>query len=188
MEVICYGCRERGHYVTKCPNKQKGNSKNPKSKTSTGEDMNAFNAIFMSRNFNDGDIYVDSGASVHLTARKDWLQNVKTDGETKEITVANKSKMSTSVYGSLFIKTVVGKEQFNITINKIYYCPGITTNLLSVGQLIKNGNKVEFTENGCVITNKQGKAIATADSLDNVYELNFEKQMPQSCLNTINLG
>ncbi|KAG5874329.1 hypothetical protein JTB14_018884 [Gonioctena quinquepunctata] len=54
--------------------------------------------------------------------------------------------------------------------------PGLTTNLLSVGKLINNGNKVNFEENCCKIYNKHNELVAMADLINNVYEMRVKKE------------
>ncbi|KAG5896253.1 hypothetical protein JTB14_011371 [Gonioctena quinquepunctata] len=49
--------------------------------------------------------------------------------------------------------------------------PQLTTNLLSVSQLIKNGNQVIFDILGCKIYNKGNTLIGVAELVHNVYKL-----------------
>ncbi|KAJ8930120.1 hypothetical protein NQ314_017110 [Rhamnusium bicolor] len=96
--------------------------------------------------FKTTDWYVDSGASIHLTARKEWLQNERTP-DLPEIVVANKTKISVESAGDVQLKTVVDNLEHNVLLKKVQFVPELTTNLLSVCQLISNGNKVCFDEN-----------------------------------------
>lgn len=49
--------------------------------------------------------------------------------------------------------------------------PRLTTNLLSVSELIKNGNSVIFESSHCYIRNKNNVLVATAVSTNGVYKL-----------------
>lgn len=45
---------------------------------------------------------------------------------------------------------MVNKQKFDIKIYNIQYVPGLTTNILSISQLIKTGNHQKvFNEKGC---------------------------------------
>ncbi|KAG5879896.1 hypothetical protein JTB14_010414 [Gonioctena quinquepunctata] len=66
-DVKCYKCKQKGHFKNKCPNPENDS----KSRSS-----NAFSAVFLNGSFNKDDWYVDSGASVHLTANKNLLENL----------------------------------------------------------------------------------------------------------------
>lgn len=70
--VKCFRCKQIGHYSNMCPNDDK-NSSNVKKKVR--KQTNAFSAVFLNGNYNKTDWYVDSGASMHLTANENWVEN-----------------------------------------------------------------------------------------------------------------
>lgn len=49
--------------------------------------------------------------------------------------------------------------------------PQLSTNLLSVSQLVRKGNKVTFDDNGCRILDNCGELIAVADLYNGMYRL-----------------
>lgn len=124
---------------------------------------NLFSAGFANGNFQRSDWYVDSGASFHFTANEDWIINKNYDVKVSEIMVANKTKLPVKCSGDVEIKTVVGKEYFDILVQNVLYVPEITVNLLSVSQLINSGNIVKFEHNSCRIYNSRNHLVATAD-------------------------
>lgn len=158
--IICFKCKQAGHYMSKCPN----------NKLDTG-----LSAVFTTGKFKNTDWYIDSGASVHLTAKKEWLTNERKP-DLLEIMVANKTKIPVECAGDVQIKTVINEETFNVLLNNVQYVPDLTTNLLSVGQLISNGNKVIFDKKGCKIYNTNNVLVGTANLENNVYKLSIEKQ------------
>lgn len=162
-EVRCFKCKELGHYMNKCP----------KNSTNGDKDMisNAFSAVFLSGNFKANEWYVDSGASVHLTARKDWLENIDYGGFPKEIVIANGTTIQALCSGNLTVSTKVNNRIESINIYNVFYVPEITTNLLSVSQILKKGNKIKFEKEVCNIFNAGGSLIAEAVLSDNVYKL-----------------
>lgn len=166
-DITCFKCKKLGHFMSQCPENKKDKDKN--------EPSNAFNAVFLTGKFDKSDWYVDSGCSVHLTSRKDWLKNITKDVQMKEITVANENKLAIECGGDIDITTTVEDKQHPITVCNALYVPELMTNLLSVSQLIKNNNKVIFHGSGCDIYNSKHQLIATASLVDNVYKLNFEK-------------
>ncbi|KAG5896184.1 hypothetical protein JTB14_016959 [Gonioctena quinquepunctata] len=123
-DIICYRCKQPGHFMSKCPqfNQNKGTDKQTKG---------AFNVVFLNTNFNNNDWYLDSGASVHLTCRQDWLLNQR-EPIVKDIMIANNSKITVKSSGEVDILTKVGKENFEIEIQNAQYVPELATNLLSI--------------------------------------------------------
>lgn len=167
-KVVCYKCKQPGHFKNKCPNSyQKRDS--PKENKS-----NAFSAVFLTNGFNDDDWYVDSAATNHVTSRKDWLLNVE-QADIDKITVANNEHISVDCVGQANITTIVNNQKFDIVVNDVLYVPKLSTNLLSVSQLTKRGNRVVFTDQGCQIYNRNGTLISTADLVNNMYKLNLNK-------------
>ena len=85
--------------------------------------------------------YFDTGATHHLTNNKDWLSNY--NSLQTPITVR---------FGNNGVKQALGKGEISFklqadnifSIGNVYYVPGITKNLLSVGQAIENGASIEF--------------------------------------------
>lgn len=162
-DIRCYKCKEIGHFKSNCPNKGE------KSKTSS-----VFSAAFINGEFDKHDWYVDSGASVHLTANKDWLENVSEDTKEQNVMIANKTRITVNCVGNVNLNTVVNKQKYSITIKNALYVPELATNLLSVSELIKNENTVIFEENCCKIYNKEKVLVATADLINKVYRLNVD--------------
>ena len=96
--IVCFKCKQKGHFMSKCPN---------------GKSESGFGAVFTTGQFKNTDWYVDSGASVHLTTRNEWLVN-KRCPDMSIILVANNSKISVKNAGDMYIKTVVGCEEKKI--------------------------------------------------------------------------
>lgn len=86
--------------------------------------------------------------------------------------------MTVAYSGNIKIKTVVNGEEHDIIIKNACYVPEITTNSLSLSQLIVIGNHIDFIDNDCKIL------IAVADHIDKVYRLNFGKGS-QNCFHVI---
>ncbi|CAD7076824.1 unnamed protein product [Hermetia illucens] len=55
--IKCYKCHKTGHYKNQCDLQKK-------------KESNAFSALFLSAKFSTTDFYIDSGASMHITAKK----------------------------------------------------------------------------------------------------------------------
>lgn len=68
-DVTCFNCQQKGHYRNKCPILKKKFEQFKKSEQKN-VNTNAFSAVFLSGDFNKSDWYIDSGASVHLTANE----------------------------------------------------------------------------------------------------------------------
>lgn len=163
----CYRCKQIGHYRNQCTvDKYSSNTK-----SSERKQTNAFNAVFLNGRFSRNDWYVDSGASAHLTSNENWIKNVSTEYSIKEIVVANEEKLSVKCSGDVQIATVTDDSEYDVIVKGVLCVPKLTTNLLSVSQLVKNGNQVVFTTSGCNIYNRNGQLVAMASLTNGVYKL-----------------
>ncbi|KAL3281439.1 hypothetical protein HHI36_004648 [Cryptolaemus montrouzieri] len=82
-DIICYKHQQPGHFKSNC-----SKWKNVQLGCKSGDSKSAFLAIFLSKSYTRDEWYLDSGASVHLTCRDDWLRN-KRKSEFQQIMVAN---------------------------------------------------------------------------------------------------
>lgn len=167
-DVKCYNCKQMGHFKNKCPNIVNKPTENHQK--STG----AFNVVFLSGSFSSDDWYIDSGASFHLTAKDDWIENSR-PSFLQEIMVANRAKMKVKCCGDVSIKSIVGNTVLNITVKNVLCAPELTTNLLSVSQMIKSGNTVCFEEKSCKVYDGNNTLVAEAELINGVYRLKLEK-------------
>ncbi|KAH9639407.1 hypothetical protein HF086_002096 [Spodoptera exigua] len=163
-KITCYKCKEDGHYRNQCPLLKNNNNKC------------VFNVVFLNGKFNKTEWYVDSGASAHMTANESWIKDMNATPCLTEIVVADESKVPVVCSGDV---DIVSDLNFNITVKDVLCVPSLTTNLLSVSELIKNGNSVSFDEKHCYIRNKSNILVATADLSDGVYKLRLHTR---SCM------
>lgn len=174
-QIKCYKCKKIGHYKNQCP----------ELKLKEAGLAGAFSVAFLNGEFSTEDWYIDSGASVHMTANRDSLRDMRKH-EIKEIVVANKTSMPVMCAGDTLLTTCVNNDQFDIRVKNVLYIPNLTTNLLSVSQLIANGNTVSFEKNCCNIRDKHNKLIGVASLKNGVYKLNTVKSvgLAASAVNT----
>lgn len=164
-KIQCFKCKQMGHYRNQCMNTRNSTEMERKQ-------TNAFSAVFLSGIYSKSDWYIDSGASVHLTTNEDWIKNASYNQCTKEIIVANNNKVPVKCSGNVQITTCTDNCNFDVTVEEVMCVPSLTTNLLSVSQLIKKGNRVIFRDCACEIYNKTGVLVAIAKLVNGVYKLN----------------
>ncbi|KAB2608123.1 retrovirus-related Pol polyprotein from transposon TNT 1-94 [Pyrus ussuriensis x Pyrus communis] len=141
----CYNCDKFGHWARECTVGkivQKANSAN---QVEVSGNLFYANSAISETNIN-GNWYVDSGCSNHMTGNADLLVDINTN-------VAGKVQMPTGVLvnvagmGSLQIDTNRGKRY----IREVMHLPGLKENLLSVGQMDEHGYYLVFGGGLCSI-------------------------------------
>lgn len=159
--ITCFKCKEIGHYRNQCPLLQKR----------VEVSSCVFSVVFLDGAYGKSEWYVDSGASAHMTCNNDWIANGDSNPRLPEIIVANDTKVPVLCSGDVQITTGCN---YNITVKDVLCVPSLTTNLLSVSELIKNGNNVVFEASNCYIRNKVNELVATASLNNGVYKLDIK--------------
>lgn len=117
------------------------------------------------------EFYIDSGCSSHMIAEKSLMTN-SVAVQNKTVIVANSSSLRIESRGDVRLELDVEGRTEIVRLKNVLYVPGLCANLISVSQVIQNGNRVEFNEKKCIVYNSKNKAIATASLIDGVYRLN----------------
>lgn len=117
----------------------------------------------------------DSGASYHMTARKEWFAVFEPLPKGKiTISLGNGDVVSAEGIGQINTKSIVKGQLETHTLHDVLFVPKITRNLFSIGAATNRGAKAEFTKNTLLmkINNKvraTGKQIA-----DRLYQMDFK--------------
>ena len=153
----CKFCSKQGHLETECYRKHPElmpNRNTPK-KAKDEDDNKDRSSLLLSKGESTKDLsfIIDSGATEHWTPYKEWLQGYKT--EKKTIYLANDTKIEAYGYGDIDITVYNERTRHNIpiTINRVYYSPEISYNLLSIKRIIEKGWNIIAKKDKMVISN-----------------------------------
>ena len=117
--------------------------------------------------------YLDSGATQHMSPRRDWFTNFETLPTPKIIYMGDDGQHQAVGIGSLTIQ-INGSGQV-ILIKDVLYVPALAKNLLSVSQITaKSNSSVQFTSSLCTITtttNIGQKFVIKCTKVGNLYPL-----------------
>lgn len=118
----------------------------------------------------DNDWYIDSGATAHMTMRRENLFDTS-NSLNSEVIVADNSRMKIDCVGNVRLAVINDKRSESVLIRNVQFIPKKCANLLSVSQMVKNGNTVIFDSNGCHIINEHKQLVAKAILDNNMYKL-----------------
>lgn len=147
-----------------CDKPKKENDKKPEKSTKT-----VFMMGFLGAN-SKSEWYIDSGATQHMTPHSDLLENKKSDFD--KITAANGAKIDVTGTGD-------GNFTFgdgNVKVNNVMHVPDLAVNLLSVSQIVKNGNTVVFDSEGCSVYNKDKEMVLSCKTAGGVYRVDVDNK------------
>lgn len=172
----CFKCNRYGHISKNCKTKKKDQSKETGKETGY---VAVFSASVAANESNSW--FVDSGASMHMTMRQDWLYDESSPPITS-IRIADDKTLAVKSCGKIDLRICNsnGKSQ-TIQVTNVLYVPELASNLLSVSQLIKKECSVQFTNEGCKIFNKSQEEVVACELVNNMYRLNLSSGQAYAC-------
>lgn len=105
--------------------------------------------------------FVDSGASNHMTGSPKWLHGLRKYTGKQQIQIANGSNLPITAIGDI-----------GPSFRHVFVSPGLSTSLISVGQLVDTNCNVNFSRRGCVVQDQgSGKVIARGPKVGRLFLL-----------------
>lgn len=159
-KVICHYCKKPGHIKSKCFKLKRDKKCENTEKT--------FITSEFALTVKASDWIVDSGCTAHMTNNQQLLMDFKHN--ISEVCIANNDKLSS--YGSGKIKLLLGKN--DNTVAETMLVPDLSTNLLSVSKLTREGYTVVFDKQGChfyKMCQVLGDSIGHASNINGIYKL-----------------
>lgn len=175
--IVCYECNKEGHKRPDCPLKKK---KTIKKKPNIHKES----ASLLALGITDSDIsdkwYVDSGATKHMTSRKDWFEELKPLDCDVKVTVADGTKISVDGVGEIAINNTISNVN---KITDVMYVPKLKSNLISVKKAVEKGFSILFDKSGCNFFDSStfsftGDSVVSASSSGGLYTLDCTVNEP----------
>lgn len=134
------------------------------------EDSKRINAVFLtslasSAVLSRGDWLIDSGASRHMSFRKDWMKDFK-ECLNDSVVIADSTNLIVSGQGDVNINVSCDRTKRKLVLADVQYIPDLRMNLISASALCSNGYKVVFEGKSCSII-KNGSLEASGSLLSN---------------------
>lgn len=170
-DVKCFICGREGHYAAKCPD-------NSIKKTGSVNVSYVCSAVLQKIKTNDW--FVDSGASAHMTHRRDLIRNTR-EVIGADVTCANGANLKVESVGEVIIYLNKRDGQKTIaTVKNVLLVPELHVNLLSVTELTKNSWNVLFSDSECKILTKSGDVSAFGKLSNSMYKLELNESFSLS--------
>ncbi|CAI5503010.1 unnamed protein product [Closterium sp. Naga37s-1] len=159
----CYNCNEEGHMAAKCPNKKKDTTPVAAANVAEGDGKSVALTVVCSAAkllADDKDLwFLDSGCSQHMTGRKEWFTVIRDPSATKSVKGFDGSMQEVAGVGEVLLE---GTNGLRVTLHDVLFVPGMKANLVSPGQLLDKGAKLQTEEGVTRIIASGGQVAATA--------------------------
>jgi hypothetical protein len=156
-KVKCFQCHKMGHFASQCPEKKKKDKPQMAASAAVDEFAKSFEEDFcfvacMSSTAVSDIWFVDSGASCHMTGRKEFFTRLQEGGVNLVIELGDDRRYKAQGVGTVTFQRESGKP---LWFADVLYVPGLTKNLISVSTLEDKGYEVTF-RNGKVFVRPAG--------------------------------
>jgi transposase InsO family protein len=166
--IKCYNCGKLGHMAKNCRNQRKEEAHRAEQQKDV---QFAFSATFQAAHLKKGQWILDSGATAHMSYRKDWMHNFKMAGGST-IQLANNETMNAEGKGDIAVTLTNKNVQAAATIQDVLYIPGFGKNLLSTSALARGGYTIIYKKDKAEIQQSQSQRIVgTATQVNGLYFL-----------------
>lgn len=114
--------------------------------------------------------YLDSGASKHMTGNKNLFSSLKSIDH-GEVTIGDAKAYKIEGVGEISFKSKSGNVE---KMSEVYYVPGLKSNLLSAGHLLRRGYDIHFHDNACFLSKKDQLIAKIGVAGNNLFPLKLE--------------
>ena len=174
-DVTCSYCKKPGHPESKCYKKKRDEKKKDKESTTDTSTVAVVNkeGIYVSVESHAAYLtsesrswLLDSGATSHMTNRRDWFSSFKE--RSGDITIGDSSIIPIRGAGTISIfRTSLDRRYFS----DVLYVPDLGFNLLSVSSLTKQGASVEFLADSVIVRDlSTGSTLASGQQDGGLYK------------------
>ena len=172
----CHYCKQPGHWAMRCY-KRIADEKRREEQANNVEQ--AFASGMNASPISDA-WYVDSGASQHMSPKREWFVGFQPIPARRVFMGDNSFKEAIGV-ASIVVSMVLDSGVVNGTLESVLYVPVLVRNLLSVSKATSRGLHVDFTGEECILRNKLGAIVAKGKREERSYKLLTTKRPEVEC-------
>ncbi|MCO5550654.1 hypothetical protein L7F22_004143 [Adiantum nelumboides] len=103
-----------------------------------------------------------------MTHHHDWFTSVQPFKGERLVLTGDDSHHAIQWKGTITIQMSQGEDK---DLSNVLLVPGITKNLISVGQIVEKGYEVKFNKDGCYVKNDKGKVVAHGEKNGRIFKL-----------------
>eukprot|EP00794_Sanderia_malayensis_P010763 gene10763-11913_t len=159
----CFNCGIKGHWAKDCTKPKR--EKRPEQANAVSMDSHILFWTGASSNTDESSIwYIDSGASRHMSSKREWMQNYTEFVCPENVRLGDNSTVKAYGKGTVSLEVKAEKEYKTADLTEVLYVPSLKKNLFSVSAVTKKGFTMKFDKSRCVILDKNGIVMGSGSS------------------------
>lgn len=187
----CHICNQTGHWKNECPNKKQKSTENPKTTSGSrssadacvairsgdqekpGAHISLSEALVATNGTKRDDWFLDSGASDHMSYRKEWFADYVEFKEEIPVRIGNGSCIKAKGFGTIDILAYNNNKWCKKHLADVLYVPEIHLNLFSQAKALDKGMKLTSDKEKCEFA-RDGEIILVGVRESNFFKLMFK--------------
>lgn len=152
----CFNCGSESHWQKDCPVKSKERKSDALCCLSVSSEKDAW--------------YNDSGATEHMSCRREWFKNYVEFEMARGVRIGNGDRMQAVGYGDIDVLVYDGERWNAKYLENAWYVPLLFTNLFSQGRCLDKGLKMFANSDSCEFLDR-GKKVAIGIRQNGLYKM-----------------
>lgn len=150
-EITCFYCQKRGHIARECRKRLRETNNKESTRSSKRDEETSNMSAFVGEthakevlSLATEDIWLlDSGASKHMTFRRDWFSELQSC-ENEYVYLGDGTKCKVIGHGIIYIRRFVNGMWLDGRLEDVLYIPDLNKNLFSVGACVNKNYDITF--------------------------------------------
>ncbi|XP_077263809.1 uncharacterized protein LOC143898304 [Temnothorax americanus] len=184
----CNYCKEVGHWYRECKKRLADKEENEKKKDSNEkkkdeESGSAYTSdisvFFLETTDKDDSVWLaDSGASMHMTSRRDFFREIGPTKPVRFVKVAGDKVLPVVGVGTIDIQASVNKKLIDRQLKNVLFVPDLKRNLFSVGAITDRKFSFHSYHNRCEIRDDSGALSVEGVRHGYLFRMLFNVKIP----------
>ncbi|KAG7203881.1 hypothetical protein KM043_013242 [Ampulex compressa] len=183
-KTLCAYCHEKSHWYRECKKRiaEEGRHKKRRDDAQGTAYMCDIAGFVSETTDNDESVWLaDSGASMHMSSRRDFFQQIQPVKSVQFVKVAGERMLKVAGVETIDIDAVLNSKHVGRKLEKVLYVPDLKKSLFSVGAIADKGFMFHIYNDRCEVRERNGTLSAEGVRYGQLFRMRFNAKIPTQC-------